>query len=322
MARCLLTGKKVFDLREKGCPDERRIMTRRPNDDIAERLDEIAALLDTQAANPYRSRAYRRGAESLRRLAVPVSQLLATRGLAGLEQLDGIGPSLARTIRDILAHGYSPVLERLRGDTDAVRLFASVPGIGPRLAARLHDELGLDTLQQVEAAAHDGRLEQIAGFGPKRLAGIRNTLALRLARVHKDGLLGPEAPPPTVAELLDVDREYLERAQAGNLPLIRPRRFNPEAAAWLPILHTERAGRHYTALFSNTARAHRLGTTHDWVVLYCDDGPREGQWTVITAAFGPMRGKRIVRGREEECAAFYAAPPAQPLSAPRQKLAG
>jgi DNA polymerase (family 10) len=293
------------------------VTSRRPNDDIAQRLDEIAALLHTQGANPFRVRAYRKAAESLRQSAVPASQLLATHGQAGLEQLPGIGASLARTIRDIVAHGYSPVLERLRGESDAVRLFTTVPGVGPRLAARLHDELGLDTLQQLEAAAHDGRLEEIAGFGPKRLAGIRDTLALRLGRVHTDGL--PETAAPPVDELLDVDAEYMKKARAGELPLITPRRFNPEGVAWLPILHTERGGRHYTALFSNTARAHRLGKTADWVVLYCDDGPRERQWTVITSAFGQLRGRRIVRGREDECAAFYGSPASPIPSEPARR---
>jgi DNA polymerase (family X) len=52
--------------------------------------------------------------------------------------------------------------------------------------------------------------------------------------------------------LLDVDSEYLRKARDGELPIITPRRFNPARAAWLPILHTERGGHHYTALFSNT----------------------------------------------------------------------
>jgi DNA polymerase (family X) len=301
-----LSAQRATDSRGSGT---RRIhMARRPNDHIADRLDEIAAFLAAQSANPYRVRAYRRAAETLRFLATPVSQILATHGTPGLDQLPGIGPSLARTIRDLVVGGYSPILERLRGGSDTIRLFASVPGIGRLLAARLHDELGLETLQQLEAAAHDGRLEQIAGFGPKRLAGIRDNLALRLARVHQDGG-GEDSALPTVTELLDVDREYLEKARAGDLPLIAPRRFNPEQAAWLPILHTERGSRHYTALFSNTARAHRVGKTHDWVVIYCDDGSREHQWTVITAGFGALRGQRIVRGREAECSASTTATP-------------
>jgi putative hydrolase len=203
-------------------------------------------------------------------------------------------------------HGYSPIVGRLRGDLDPIRLFASVPGVGPRLAARLHDELGLDTLQQLETAAYDGRLEQIAGFGSKRLSGVRNALAQRLPCLRAEGgEHDQEHDAVPVAQLLDVDREYLTKAHAGELRRIAPRRFNPDGQAWLPILHTEREGCHYTALFSNTARAHRLHKTDDWVVLYCDDGARERQWTVITPVVGPLRGKRIVRGRESECAAFY-----------------
>jgi putative hydrolase len=106
-----------------------------------------------------------------------------------------------------------------------------------------------------------------------------------------------------VAELLDVDREYREKAAAGQLERIAPRRFNPTGEAWLPVLHTRRGTRRYTALFSNTARAHDAGTTRDWVVLYHDDGLGEGRHTVITAAFGPLRGRRVVAGRETECLA-------------------
>ncbi len=61
----------------------------------------------------------------------------------------------------------------------------------------------------------------------------------------------------------------------------------------------------YTALYSNTARAHELGTTQDWVVIYRDDNDGGGQWTVVTATTGPLRGKRVVRGREQETSQHY-----------------
>ena len=108
-----------------------------------------------------------------------------------------------------------------------------------------------------------------------------------------------------MAELLAIDAEYRDKAKAGRLPRIAPRRFNPTRAAWLPILHTERGERHYTALYSNTVRAHELGTTHDWVVIYRDDGNGDGQWTIVTARYGPLKTKRIVRGRESECQEYY-----------------
>jgi DNA polymerase (family X) len=268
------------------------------NGSVADRLDEVAALLSEQGANEFRVRAYRRAATTLRGLPAPVTAILDTEGLAGLERLPGIGEGLARAIRDIVRLGYFPMLERLRGESDPVQLFESVPGLGRRLAARLHDELGLETLEDLEAAAHDGRLENIAGFGPKRLEGIRGVLAHRLARRHAAPPASPCAPP--VAELLDVDREYREAAALNRLPLIAPRRFNPARRQWLPILHTSRGDRSYTVLFSNTARAHRLQKTGDWVVIYCDGGTGFGQWTVVTAATGPLAGQRVVRGREDE----------------------
>src|SRR6516162_10470250 len=65
--------------------------------------------------------------------------------------------------------------------------------------------------------------------------------------------------------------------------------------------------RHYTALFSNAARAHGLNKTRDWVVLYYDGPSGERQCTVITSEFGQLQGKRIVRGREQECREHYRA---------------
>lgn len=271
----------------------------RINEPIAGRLEEAAALLRNQGADPFRVGAYLRAAETLRSTREPVNQIFRERGLEGLKDLPHIGESIARALRELLTHGRLPMLDRLRGETDPVALLSTVPGIGRVFAERLHEDLGLETLADLEAAAHDGRLDSVAGFGPKRLAGIRDSLAQRLGRVRPP----PKTQnPPSVTELLDVDCEYREKAAAGQLQRIAPRRFNPSGEAWLPVLHTRRGPRRYTALFSNTARAHRAGKTGDWVVLYSDTGLGESRHTVITAAFGPLRGRRVVAGREAECA--------------------
>ncbi|MEZ5420245.1 MAG: helix-hairpin-helix domain-containing protein [Vicinamibacterales bacterium] len=277
-------------------------MVARVNEVVAGRLEEAAWLLRDQGADPYRVNAYLKAAAGVRHQAEPIDAVFRRDGLEGLKAVPGVGDSIARAIREVLAHGRLPMLERLRGAGDAVHLLASVPGVGRVLAERLHDELGLETLADLEAAAHDGRLETVAGFGRKRLAGIRDSLAHRLGRVRTPGA---DRPGPDVGELLDVDREYREQAAAGQLRRIAPRRFNPSGEAWLPVLHTVRGGRHYTALFANTARAHRAGTTRDWVVLYHDDGLGERQHTVITAAHGELAGRRVVAGREAECRAHY-----------------
>ena len=66
-----------------------------------------------------------------------------------------------------------------------------------------------------------------------------------------------------------------------------------------------RTHRHYMALFSNTARAHQMDMTRDWVVLYYDGGRGERQCTVITSQRGALKGQRIVCGREAECVQYY-----------------
>jgi hypothetical protein len=187
---------------------------------------------------------------------------------------------------------------------DPIAVLSSVPGIGTGLARRVHEELEIETLEELEAAAHDGRLGAMRGFGEKRVAGVREALATRLGRRRSRPPPAPEVRP-TVGELLDVDREYREAGSAGRLPLIAPRRFNPARRAWLPVMHAWRDGRHYTALFSNTARAHQLGRTHDWVVLFFDGRDGERQHTIVTATSGPLQGHRVVRGREAECEAYY-----------------
>lgn len=272
------------------------------NDVVARRLEEVARLLETQRADVHRVRAWRSAASRVRRLDRPVAEISRREGVGGLERLPDIGPVIARAIQSLVNFGRLPILERLRGEMDPDRLFASVPGIGPKLAARLHRELAISTLEDLEAAALSGRLASVAGFGAKRVAGILDTLASRLERAKFPRPASREAP---VSELLEVDAEYRRKAAAGELERIAPRRFNPKHESWLPILHTERGGRGYTALFSNTARAHELGRTRDWVVIYHDGPEGENRETVVTVRGGPLGGRRIVRGRENECALFH-----------------
>jgi hypothetical protein len=279
------------------------------NAEIAEPLDAVATLLEAQHANPFRSRAYRNAATVIRGLPVSVSELYGDEGEPGLERIPQVGPGIAGAIRDIITRGRLPMLDRLRGESSPEDLLAGIPGIGAALAERLHHELDVTTLEDLELALHDGRLAALRGFGPRRLAAVSAGLAERLTR-RPSPSPSPEPAPP-IAELLSVDEEYRDRANRGELTRIAPRRFNPEGHAWLPVLHTTRGDRHYTALYSNTALAHRLGRTHDWVVIYADGGREERVATVVTMRSGPLAGRRLVRGREAECFQFYRGPEAR-----------
>ncbi len=270
-------------------------------------LRECGELLRRQQANPFRVNAYVHAAQTLESLSVDARTILRENGIDGLIELPAIGPGLAASIDEIARTGRLSRLDRLRGTAKPEDLFQTVPGVGPTLAQRIHDRLHVETLEGLEIAANDGRLAAVPGFGPRRAAAIRLALASMLGRAGA-GPRRAETGEPPVRLLLDVDRRYREAAAAGSLPTLAPRRFNPEGKAWLPILHLSRHGWHFTALYSNTAKAHELGRTRDWVVIYFhDDGHREGQNTVVTETHGPLEGRRVVRGREGECASAHRA---------------
>jgi DNA polymerase (family 10) len=287
-------------------------MTGPTNASIAAELDEVAELLEIQSANPFRVRAYRRAARTLRAHPTSAVEILRDAGERGLLELEGVGESLARAIAELAHTGRLALLERLRSGAGPEEVLTTVGGIGPELARRVHEALGVDSLYGLEAAAHDGRLARVPGFGPGRVRAVRETLAGRFERrvqlLQAEHAPPTPVPPPPVADLLDVDREYRERAAAGTLPRIAPQRFNPRREAWLAVLHTERAGRQYTALFSNTALAHEVGATRDWVLVVLDDPDARGQWTVVTERRGALKDRRVVRGREAECREHYGLP--------------
>jgi len=276
---------------------------------IGQRLREMAELLDAEGANPYRAIAYRAAADMLARLPRSVREILDSEGVAGLNALPGIGPSIAASIAEMLTSGHWSQLERHRRSVDAPALLRTVPGVGPELARRLHETLGVQSLEALETAARDGRLERLPRVGARRTAAIAAAVTQRLDQgraLQRNAQPRSTAPEPPIEWLLDIDREYRAAAAAGTLPTITPRRFNPEGKAWLPVLHARRGDWQFTALYSNTARAHELDRVHDWVVLYgVDKDHAERQYTVVTAARGALAGRRVVRGREGECRAWY-----------------
>jgi hypothetical protein len=279
---------------------------RETNRFVADQLVALADLLEMQGGAPFRVRAYRSAADTVAGLGTDVGTILAEQGTTGLDALPGVGPSIAAAIREIVETGSLSRIGRLRGTLDAEAVFRTVPGIGRTTAKLIHDELHIDSLEALEAAAHDGRLQALKGIGPRKAAAIRAALEAMLARRRPGRVLRGQEPPP-VPLILAVDADYRARAKAGTLTLIAPRRFNPTGAANLPILHAVRDGWHFTALFSNTPRAHELGRTRDWVVIYYEreDGP-ESQVTVVTERQGPLAGRRVIRGHEADCARHYA----------------
>jgi hypothetical protein len=276
-----------------------------PNAVLAGNLREYADLLRQQGAEGFRVAAYERAAGVIDGLDRPLDGVFAQKGRDGLTALPGIGRSIAAALAEMLTTGRWAQLERLRGALEPEKLFLTIPGLGAELSRRIFETLHVETLEALEAAAHDGRLASVEGIGPRRAEMIRTALAERLGRPRLRRLRQMTKRPP-VALLIDVDREYREKAEAGVLRKIAPKRFNPSGEAWLPILHATRGAWRFTALYSNTGLAHELGRVRDWVVIYYEtDALPEGQCTVVTETRGPSAGRRVVRGREGECRDFW-----------------
>lgn len=273
---------------------------------IAAMLSDYADLLEEQGEDGFRIRAYRAAAETAGSEAQPLRDIYAEGGPAALVAMPTIGKGIAAAIAEMLRTGRWSQLERLRGELSPEKLFRTLPGIGPKLAERLADDYGFESLEDLEAALGFGR-PKIEGIGPRRRKALSAVLADRLGRpLARRQAAG--VPEPPVGMLLDVDALYRSRAAEGKLRKIAPKRFNPEGEAWLPIMHAREGDWHFTALYSNTELAHRLGRTADWVVIYFQkgEGP-EGRSTVVTEMRGDLSGKRVVRGREADCADHYMA---------------
>ena len=182
--------------------------------------------------------------------------------------------------------------------------------VAERLLERA-DRLERDEATPFRVLAYRRAADTIARLGPRfdeivaregaagltKLPGIGPGIAAAVSRILTRDL--PDEPP--VAVLFDVDAEYRQKAAAGRLPRIAPRRFNRARESWLPVLRTERGDWRFTALYSNTELAHRLRRTRDWVVLYFHrDREPERRRTVVTETRGPLEGRRVVRGRESD----------------------
>ncbi len=211
-------------------PPSTKLSSPPTNDELAEKLENVSKLLLAQGANQFRAEAYHRAAETLHELERPAWQIYAAQGIEGLEELSGVGRTISRALQQLIRGGHWPLLERLAGNDVVEQAFSSVPNIGPKLAKRIHDELGIETLAELQAAAWDGRLRRMRGFGEKRIRAVRESLAARgrhpeIAQAQEKSFDGKDdlTSEVPVEELLDVDDEYRFKAAQGKLPRIAPR---------------------------------------------------------------------------------------------------
>src|SRR5437868_7028173 len=137
-------------------------------DEVAEILVNIATLLDLKGENPFKSRAYLNAARALEGMSEPLDKVIAEERLA---EIDGIGESIQKKISELVTTGKLAYYEELRAATPpGLVLMLDIPGLGPKKIKAMHDELGIETVEQLEAACKEGRVAKLKGFGEKTQA--------------------------------------------------------------------------------------------------------------------------------------------------------
>ena len=143
------------------------------NTEIADVLEQMAAVLEEREANPYRIGAYHQAAQTIRAHEQPLAELYAERGVNALMDLHGVGESLSAHIARYIETGQLGRRTRKDDTFDPVVLFSSIPGVSRALAQRIVDDLGITTLDALERATYDGRLVTVKGVGRQTIAALR-----------------------------------------------------------------------------------------------------------------------------------------------------
>lgn len=153
---------------------------------VARVLDQIASHLELKGENPFRVRAFRYGARTLSGLAGEPADWLAA---GTLDEARGIGPAIQGVVRELVAGGRSSLLDELREQVPPGLVdMLNISGLGVAKVRQIHEVLGVDSLPALEAAARDGRLAALPGFGAKTaenvlrgIARLRQATSFRLA---------------------------------------------------------------------------------------------------------------------------------------------
>ncbi len=154
------------------------------NADIARVFDEIADLVELEGGNSFRVRAYRNAARVVGELTLDVAARLAEG--AELPKIPGIGEDLAGKMREIAATGSCAMLEEMRGKFPrGITELLRVPGLGPKRVAALHEQLHIASVDNLEQAAREGRLHELAGFGEKTEQRVLEAAHARLSKARR-----------------------------------------------------------------------------------------------------------------------------------------
>jgi DNA polymerase (family X) len=199
------------------------------NPEVAQVFEEVADLLDLQGANPFRVRAYRNAARTIRDLSEPLAE--SADNPKKLEHLAGIGKDLAEKITTILKTNDLPLRQELRSQVPTgLRDLLNLPGLGPKRAQILYQKLRVTSLDKLRQAAEKHRIRKLTGFGAKTeekivqaLDGLGETgrrVSLAEAKVYADAIVRHLKATPRLGEI-EVAGSFRRRCETvGDLDLL------------------------------------------------------------------------------------------------------
>src|SRR4051794_12935162 len=148
------------------------------NKEIARRFYRLAALMEVRGDDPFRWRSYRNAAEAIEVWPTSLKKIAGEEGVAGLQEIPGVGKAIAGKVIDLLSRGTFDAWERLTAETpETVLDLLEIPGIGPKTAALLHQRFKVSSLPDLKTFVASGGLDLVDGIGPKTAERIKDALA-------------------------------------------------------------------------------------------------------------------------------------------------
>jgi DNA polymerase (family 10) len=190
-------------------------VTRMNNRDVAAALYEIADLLELKGEDPFKVRAYRKGAEAVELLLEEITDLTAQHRIL---KVPGIGKALGAKIEELINTGQIEYLEELRRSVPAgVRELTRVPGLGAKTAALLFARLGIDCLDRLELAARQGQLRDLPGWGARKEAALLDSLEKFRRRGERVSIGAVQPVAGALAEYLRAHPAVQKAEVAGSI---------------------------------------------------------------------------------------------------------
>jgi len=191
------------------------------NDEVARRLEEFADLLEAKDVE-YKPRSYRRAAENVREHPGAV-ETLAAEGEAAVAEIEGVGDAISSKIVEYFETGEIEELEALRAELPVeMEALTAVEGVGPKTVGTLYEELDVQTLEDLEAAARAGEIQNVSGFGPKTEQNILEGIEFA-KKAHSRQLLSEARPRGEAVRDALMEIPAVERCElAGSLRRWKP----------------------------------------------------------------------------------------------------